>query len=185
MARARSCLQGVDGIIRRAMISLRRMTIALLLPITAIAGLPPDFEPPTVELDGMRVIEMTASRQTLGLTLRVHNPNMFDIPLHSLRYELLINGERLAHGDRKEPVTLPGGGDERVEVRAVVSVQQVLDHLMTLAQRGEFATDYRLRGEFRVGNGNVAIPYDQKGRIDLHDLLPIEREAPPPKPTVI
>jgi LEA14-like dessication related protein len=144
------------------------------------------MDPPQVELAGVRVLEMSPGKQTLALKLRVHNPNMLDIPLHSLRYQLDLNGEPLVRGDRQQPITLPGGKDQIVEVKAIVSVQQIILQVQQMAAQGEFGIDYRLHGELRVGNGSVPMPYEQRGRIDLHDLLPFDRKPPAqPKPQYI
>lgn len=165
---------------------LRGTLLALLSAPALAVALPPDLEPPQIELAGVRVLEMGPSRQTLALKLRVHNPNLMDIPLHSLRYQLDLNGEPLVRGDRQQPITLPGGKDEIVEVRAVVSAQQIIEQLQQLVGQGDSRIDYRLHGEFRVGSGSVPMPYEQRGRIDLHDFLPFNREQPEkPQPEYI
>jgi len=159
------------------------LVYACLLPGagTAIA-LPADMEPPTLKLVGIRVIDLKPERQTFAVKLLVGNPNMFDIPLRSLDCHLEINGQPFAQGTRDQPVTLPGGGEQVVELRAVTSMNELLQQIQTMVAEGDTSASYRIHGDVRVGDGTVPMPFDQRGELDLRELMGLGRDRVPAPP---
>ncbi|MFO1436338.1 MAG: LEA type 2 family protein [Gammaproteobacteria bacterium] len=155
----------------------RSIGVAVLMFVALISGataaLPLDLDPPQVSLAGIRIAKLTPNEQSVVLSLRVRNPNMMDIPLHSMRYQLELNGERVASGRRDKPVTLPGGAEKTVDVEADASLQEVINQMQQMAGKGFSPVKYRLHGEFRLGNGSTPMPFDQSGSIDLSDLAGI------------
>jgi LEA14-like dessication related protein len=149
---------------------------ALVIGAASAFALPLDLEPPQVSLAGIRIAKLTPDAQRFVLSLRVRNPNMMDIPLHSLSYQLELNGEPVANGRRNKPVTLPGGAEKTVDVEADASMQEVINQMQQMAGKGFPPVKYRLHGEFRLGNGSTPMPFEQSGSIDVGDLLHFDGE---------
>jgi LEA14-like dessication related protein len=166
----------------RALTAMRWIATWLLLGTGMAQALPADMEAPTLKLAGIRIIDINPQQQTFAVKLLVANPNMFDIPLRSLKYDIEINGQPFAHGSRDQPVTLPGGGEQVVEVRAVTSLNELLKQLQTMALAGDTSASYRIRGDVRVGEGTVPMPFDQRGEVDLRELMGLGRESAPAAP---
>lgn len=167
----------------RTLKALHLLWCACLLPGAGAAiALPADMEPPTLKLAGIRVIDLRPERQIFAVKLMVGNPNMFDIPLRSVDCHIEINGQSLAHGTRDQPITLPGGGEQVVELRAVTSLNELLRQIRTMVAEGDTSASYRIRGEVRVGDGTVPMPFDQRGALDLRELMGLHRDRAPPAP---
>ncbi len=162
--------------------ALHLLCACLLLRAGTAFALPADMEPPTLKLAGIRVIDLNPERQTFAVKLLVGNPNMFDIPLHSLDCHLEINGQSFAHGTRDQPITLPGGGEQVVELRAVTSMNELLRQIQTMVAEGDTSASYRIHGDLRVGDGTVPMPFDQRGELDLRELMGLGRDRAPPAP---
>ncbi|MCG3144996.1 MAG: hypothetical protein HONDAALG_02531 [Gammaproteobacteria bacterium] len=167
----------------RTLKALHLLWCACLLPGAGAAiALPADMEPPTLKLAGIRVIDLRPERQIFAVKLLVGNPNMFDIPLRSVDCHIEINGQSFAHGTRDQPITLPGGGEQVVELRAVTSLNELLRQIRTMVAEGDTSASYRIRGEVRVGDGTVPMPFDQRGALDLRELMGLHRDRAPPAP---
>jgi LEA14-like dessication related protein len=166
----------------RTLKALHSVCACLLLGAGTASALPADMEPPTLKLAGIRVIDLSPERQTFAVKLLVGNPNMFDIPLRSLDCHLEINGQPFAHGTRDQPITLPGGGEQVVEMRAVTSMNDLLRQIQTMVAEGDTSASYRLHGDVRVGDGTVPMPFDQHGELDLRELMGLGRDPAPAAP---
>lgn len=151
--------------------------IILLAGATTASALPPDMQAPSVSLYDLRIVELNPDTQTFAVRLRVKNPNLAAIPLRQLRYWIELNGQEIVHGRNDHPVILPGLGEAIVDMRAVASMPTVIQQLDDMMRNGTLAASYRIHGEARLGNGAIAIPFEQGGSIDLQQLMGI---APPP-----
>ncbi|MGQ0657323.1 MAG: LEA type 2 family protein [Chromatiales bacterium] len=145
----------------------------LVLLLNACTGLPSKIDPPSVSLADVRLVDMNLMEQTFALKLRVQNPNAFDIPLHGLNCEVDLNGQQVARGVNNQSVTLPGLGEQIVEVRAITSLNSLLQQLTELARSGTPSVNYRIKGNLRVGNGLVPLPFDQGGEVGLGSFMGI------------
>ncbi|MFO1436339.1 MAG: LEA type 2 family protein [Gammaproteobacteria bacterium] len=140
--------------------------------LAACGGLPSKIDPPSVSLSDIRLVDMNLFEQTFAIKLRVQNPNSFEIPVHGLNYALELNGSEIAHGVNDQSVTFPALGEQIVEVNATTNLGSLLGQLGELAHNGMNA-NYRIRGNFRAGNGLnsfIPIPFDQKGEVGLGGL---------------
>jgi hypothetical protein len=63
-------------------------------------------------------------------------------------------------------------------------LNELLQQLQTMAATGDTSASYRIRGDVRVGDGTVPMPFDQRGEVDLRQLLGIGRD-PAPEPEYI
>jgi len=151
------------------------------LLLAACGGLPSKIDPPSVSLSDIRIVDVNLMEQTFALKLRVQNPNAFDIPVHGLNYRVDLNGQEVAHGVNNQSFTFPALGEEFVEVRAVTSLNNLLQQLTEMARRGTPSVNYRIRGSFRAGSGLnsiVPLPFDQKGEVGLGSFMGIGKQPP-------
>lgn len=171
----------------RTLKAMRLLCACLLVSAGTATALPADMDPPTLKLVGIRVIDLRPERQTFAVKLLVGNPNMFDIPLRRLDCDIEINGRSFAHGTRDQPITLPGGGEQVVELRAVTSLNELLRQIQAMVAEGDTSASYRIHGDVRVGDGTVPMPFEQRGVLDLRELMGLgpDRATPAPKPEYI
>ena len=159
------------------------MCLLALAQATVVFALPPDMQAPTVSLYDLRIVDLNPDTQTFAVRLLVKNPNLADIPLRQLRYQIELNGREIVHGRNDHPVILPGLGDTIVDMQAVASIHAAIQQLDEMMRNGTISASYRIHGEIRLGNGAIAIPFEQGGGIDLRQLMGIAppRSEPPPR----
>jgi LEA14-like dessication related protein len=146
---------------------------ALALLLASCALLQRDAEPPDVELEGIRIVSVSQQAQRYAVTLRVFNPNRFDVPIRDLVYRLDLNGEAFASGRLEPGPTLPAQQAVSVELMFDTDLATTTRRLMTWFMRGEPRLDYRLTGEARIRRlGVPTLRFDEDGTIALDALRP-------------
>ena len=103
--------------------------------------------------------------QRFVLTLRIQNPNSFDIPLEDLSYTLEVNDAVFAEGVARPQASVPGYGEALVETAAVSDLGSLLKQLEQLPQQQ--SVRYRIRGRLDVGGIGGLLPFEHSGEIAL------------------
>lgn len=128
-------------------------------------------EAPNVSLSNINIIEFGLLEQRYGLRLRIQNPNSFALPLAGMNYQLYINGEPFAHGVSNDRVTIPGFGENVVNVDVVSNLNQLSKQLVELGSSSRQALQYRLEGKVKLDNFVSSIPFNYEGEVKF-DLEP-------------
>lgn len=153
------------------------MSLILLL-LAGCAAVPSRIDPPGVSLADLRPQGFTLLEQTYLLTLRVQNPNDFDIPIDGLSYRLEVNDEELASGVSSQSVTLPRFGSALIEVEAVSSLAGLFRQIIALQQEGKGGVlRYRLVGKISGGKLWPSVPFDHRSELRLPGA---RKETPSP-----
>jgi len=128
--------------------------LALAACLTGAAGCATsrlDAEPPTVQLDRVRLIDADWSRQRFVLEFAAENPNGFLLPVRSVDYAVHLAGQQFANGSATEAFTLPAGGQGHFSIEVntdLVSSASLLSVLIFREGRREI--DYELAGELGI-----------------------------------
>lgn len=117
--------------------------------------------------------------QRFLLTLRVTNPNRFEIPVEGLSFALDVAGEPFARGVGNKPVTIPALGEALVEVKATAGIAGLVMRQFKNLGKGLDKLEYRLKGRLVSGNFG-GYDFDQKGELDPAKLLRDGRPAKAP-----
>jgi LEA14-like dessication related protein len=147
--------------------------------IVGCAALRPGQEliAPQVHIADLDVLNTGLFEQRFRVTLRVANPNDFDLPLDGLRFGLDINGRHFADGFSPAAVTIPRLGDETITVEAVTSTFDILRQLSTLS-RNEAIT-YGLEGTvFLRSTVQRQLSFAQEGKLELLPTDAVRRLVP-------
>jgi LEA14-like dessication related protein len=155
---------------RRRALRARRGLLPALAVVLAGCALVRDVERPDVALESLRIVDAQLLQQTLGLGLRVANPNDFEIDLRGLRFALELRGEKLAEGESDTQVRIPAGGEADIDVTARTTALSLLRQLRGLG-RAE-GLPYRLSGDVRIGGlfgFTQRLPFEKEGTVE--DLL--------------
>lgn len=147
------------------------LSLIVLLPLLIIgcAWVPARVEPPSVHIADIRLLGASLFEQRYALSLRVQNPNDFDLPINGLSYEVELNDRLFATGASSHAVTVPRFGSALIEVEGVSTLPDLLRQYRQLA-RGELAgLHYRLKGTLSLRGGRGPIPFDYRGEIGLPD----------------
>ena len=121
---------------------------ALLLALLAAGGCAAfrRAEPPDVALVNLQLQDLTLFEQRYRVTLRIRNPNRFDLPVERVHYEIHLEGDLLAAGDSVEPFTVPAYGDTRFDVIVSSSLMRTARHAARLLEQGRRQLRYEMKG---------------------------------------
>lgn len=157
------------GAILRAMSGRVFLRIFLVLSVflASCAGLVGRTEPPRVTLADIRLTELKLLEQRYQLTLRVQNPNDFELPIEGLDYELLVNEQEFGSGVSNRPVTVPAYGTELLQVDAYSTLAGLLRQFRELDSGKSPSLRYRLKGHVRLSRNGLSLPFDHSGEISL------------------
>ena len=69
---------------------------------------------PTIELIDVRPLNVSLTEQKLRFTLKVTNPNSFELPVESIDFIARFNGSDIANGKSKQAVSIPANSDGKL-----------------------------------------------------------------------
>jgi len=138
-----------------------------------------EAEPPHVGVSDIRLLGGGLLEQRMELTLRIGNPNNFDLPLDGLAFDLDVNERPFARGATNEATVVPRLGEVTIPVQATTSLLNMMGQVLSLGAREDLS--YRLVGRaYLRGPGGRALPFEQSGRLRLlpapageHTLVPL------------
>jgi len=101
--------------------------------------------------------------QTWDMTLRVQNPNNYDIPADGMKFLIEVNGKAFARGVNNQAVMIPRLGEAMVQVQAISDLPAVMNQINDMTRLGYQGLDYKLSGT--VFSGEWRYPFEYKGTI--------------------
>ncbi len=128
-------------------------------------------ESPTVTVSSVRPISLGITEQTIGLTLRIANPNGFELPMQSLSFNAHFSGERFAQGRSVDDVVIPAKGEALLDVEVTAGLAQLAKQLKTILNTPNPELNYDVTGLVKLANWPKAIPFNVEG--ELEDPRPI------------
>jgi LEA14-like dessication related protein len=151
------------------------LVLFLILPLGACVGLPTDFsqlQEPRVTLTGLALADADLWAPSFLLRLAVDNPNDLDLQLAGADADLRLNGESVARGVSRSPLTLVKRGTSELTVQATGQTLRIAQHTLSLQARDTL--DYEITGHVQVVNwlgGLGRIPFRFKDTIRRDELL--------------
>lgn len=105
----------------------------------------------------------TMLEQTWNMTLRIQNPNNYDIPADGMKFELQVNGKPFARGVDNQTVMIPRLGEAMIQVQAISDLPRLIQQFGDLRRIGLEGIDYYLSGH--VYSGEWRYPFEYSGSI--------------------
>lgn len=162
----------------------RAASWARLLLVPAALGLAPGcasfgslLESPEVSVVNLQPEPSTGLEQRFKVDLRLSNPNQSPLDVDGLRFELEVNGQRLARGQTGDSVHVPRLGDAMLSVHATTTLMDVFRQVWALQK----AKGVRYRVTGRVFLEGLFPPYLDFEHEDELVTLPEPTTAPLPK----
>jgi LEA14-like dessication related protein len=115
-------------------------------------------------VESLRVLSLAGAQASLSITLRLSNPNNFDLVAKSVDFEVTLDGRRAAsvHSVHLDP--LPAGGEAKVELAGHVDVAAIATALMSFGSR--LPVEYAITGTATLQDG-TALAFSHKGEIPV------------------
>jgi hypothetical protein len=145
-------------------------TLALAALLVGCASLTRSWEAPEIALEGLRVKELALARQTVILTLALHNPNDRTLPIKGLTYRLKLEGNEIAQGASVLDRQIPPFGDALAEVEVSGSLLGLVQQLPALALKDR-PLDWTVTGTATIADGLLTLPFRYSGQVDPQALL--------------
>ena len=139
------------------------VTALLLATLCACSGQRPEAVRPEVVVEGAVVTRVGPSSADVSIGLSIHNPNPFDLDLHSINYDLTLNSRQLISGDSQQRLTVPGNTRGRIPLEVTFEYQRVFQSLGDVIAQQRVA--YQLDGS--VGIGSFRVPFRSGGEFGL------------------
>lgn len=121
---------------------------------------------PNVTVAGVRPINLSLTSQIIGLTLRVENPNGFDLPMQSLTFNARFAGEKFAQGNSIDKVVIPANGTALLDVEVKTGLGKLASQLRSMLDTNNAELNYDVTGLVKLSNWPKAIPFNVEGEID-------------------
>ncbi|HVS02475.1 MAG TPA: LEA type 2 family protein [Thermoanaerobaculia bacterium] len=152
------------------------MRARALLPIVALAALGAALagcaslgrlEPPEVDLVDLRLRDVGLLETSLGLSLRIFNPNRWALPVAAASYELFLGGVRVGRGTTDAGFEVPRLGSETVELTIGLDNLALLRQVRPILDAGRF--DYRIEATHYLGGrwNRRGVESVHQGQLDL------------------
>lgn len=135
-----------------------------LLACSALTSKP---ESPRVTLIALKLVSVELLEQRYQVSLRVKNPNTFDLPIRGIDFRLDINGQTFADGVSKQSVDVPAYGEKVIDVEVSSNLLQVFRQLQSLEENQSRGFEYRINGRMATGVYGQKLPFDYSGKLQL------------------
>ncbi len=152
------------------MSTMRRVCLAWIVLIAVLSGcstLPGKPEPPRVNLVGLKLVSVELFEQRYQVSLRIKNPNAYELPIEGIDFQLDINGQAFADGVSNRQVSVPAYGEKVIALEVSSNLIKVFRHLQSLENSRSPAFEYRVSGSIAVGSYGQRIPFDYSGDMQL------------------
>ena len=140
-------------------------SILLLLMLSGCSstGIKGVVEPPVVKVHKVEMGSFNLSGGNATFILNIQNPNRFPIPLAGFDYGLSLNGTAVARGNKKQRVTIPAGGSQKVTVPLSLSFTNMMSLIPGLLRNRN--VNYQLDGSVHLPWFNI--PFKRNGNAKL------------------
>ena len=130
-------------------------------------------EPPSVTLSSLRMQQSTLSEQRFLTTLRIQNPNDFDLAVEGLSFNLEVNDQPFAKGVGKSDTVIPAFGSGVVQAEAITTLSGLIRQFQTLTRAGGPKLSYHVTGKLKVRDRTFSVPFEMRG----DDLLQFQARS--------
>lgn len=159
-------IEGTGPLVRTALIgALLSVALAALGGCTAIRLY--NAEAPSVSVTGIGFDDFAFAEQSLSVTVVLHNPNAFALPIDGVDYSFRLGGEKLASGASEAAVTVPANGRETVRLNVGGNLLEALARYRQWRRAGRERVDYRLSGQIRLAGVPVGLPFSRTDSVAL------------------
>jgi LEA14-like dessication related protein len=148
-----------------------RFLLAQLVTVVILTGCAGGLgmlvQEPNIQVTSIALRNTSTLAPEFDITLRVSNPNAFDLKLVGMSYSLDIEGNRVLSGVSNKLPTISAYGDGNVNLNAVVSLMASINLLRDLAARDSEQIDYEFNTTLDAGGGIPRFNIRRSGQLPL------------------
>lgn len=144
---------------------MSRILLALTaLLLAACSTLPHQALMPRFSVADIQVKAVGLLEQQFEVSLRLSNPNEFDLAIEAMEYELEVNGQPFATGIGRSGVVIPATSSVVMRVEAFTQSHHLLRQFMLLEpDMLKQGVPYRIKGRVKTDKWVGWLPFEQKG----------------------
>jgi LEA14-like dessication related protein len=131
------------------------------------------MEAPSVTLSNLQMQPSTVFEQRFLTTLRIQNPNNFDLDVEGVSFDLVVNDQPFARGVGKSNTVIPAFGSGVVQAEAISTLAGLIRQFQTLTRPGGPKLSYHLTGKLKVRDRAFSVPFEMRG----DDLLQFQARS--------
>ena len=144
----------------------------LMMGLVSCSGLTSKPESPRVTLVGLKLISVELLEQRYQVSLRVKNPNAFELPVRGIDFRLDINGQTFADGVSNQSVDVPAYGEDVIGLEVSSNLLQAFRQFQSLQESQSPGFEYRISGSMATGVYGQKLPFDYSGELQLSEPKP-------------
>lgn len=141
--------------------------LLLLLILSGCAALQPREAQVRVTIADLRPLESTLMEQRYLVKIRLQNRSRDDLKINGMSFDLDLNGKRFASGVSNQETTIPGFSESMLEVKLSSTVFGLIKQFGALQERQAGGFDYQISGSLSSPDSMRALPFSEKGEINL------------------
>ncbi len=146
-----------------------RILIAGLLLLAALSSagctyMARETLPPRVQLLDLQLQAVQLFEQRYLMTVRLQNPNDFDLDIRGFDFNIELNGKPFAQGVSDKAVSVPSFADATTEISLSSSILTLMNQLN---ENGD-EVKYRIFGHVKLKGVPIPVSFESKG--DLKSL---------------
>ena len=127
--------------------------------------LPDHIESPSVTIANVDVVGLTVFEQRYKLSLRIQNPNAFDLPVRGMAVSMLINGKEIGKGVNNEHFTLPAIGEAVRDIEIVSGIDRLAHALQPPRSNATPAANFYLHGRLVLEDRQRSVAFKVGGAV--------------------
>lgn len=130
-----------------------------------------------VTIADLRPLESTLMEQRYLVKIRLQNRSKEALTIDGMSFDLDLNGKRFASGVSNQKATIDGFSDSMLEVKLSSTVFGLIKQFSALQDRVDSTFDYQISGSLSSPNSMLAIPFSEKGEINLLPTSPTSKKT--------
>jgi len=140
---------------------------ALLFALTGCAGMPTDFEKPSLSITSIALRNSSTVAPQFDVTLHITNPNRIPLNIVGMSYDISLAGNKVVSGVSNNFPVIEPYGEASVQLTAIVSLLGGINLLTDLMGRNRNQIDYEFSARLDVGRLSPRINVSKSGIISL------------------
>ncbi|MES9992019.1 MAG: LEA type 2 family protein [Candidatus Thiodiazotropha sp.] len=153
--------------------------LILLQILSGCASLQMQQERVRVTIADLQPMESTLMEQRYRVKIRLQNRSKEELTIDGMSFDLDLNGKRFASGVSNQKASVPGFSESLLEVELSSTVFGLIKQFSALQNRKDGSFDYQISGSLSSPESMLALPFSEKGEINLLPSAATSNKAKP------